>query len=60
MGLPNVILKLGFRSAFDGAVNVNTENSKCIEFTMYLLSFLVEIKKSVFIKFMLQCTHPSF
>ena len=44
-GLPNVILKLGFRSAFDGAVKVNTENSKCIELTMYLLSFLVEIKK---------------
>ena len=26
-------------------VNGNTENSKSIEFTMYLLSFLLEIKK---------------
>ena len=51
MGLSNIILKLGFRRAFDGTVNGNTENSKCIEFTMNLLSFIVEIKKSVFLKF---------
>ena len=52
MGLSNVILKLGFRRAFDGTVNGDTENSMCIEFAMYLLSFFfffffffVEFKK---------------
>ena len=45
MGLSNIILKLGFIRAFDGTVNGYKENSKCIEFTMYLLSFFVKIKK---------------
>ena len=45
MGLSNTIWKLGFTRAFDGTVDGYTENSKCIEFTMYLLSFFVEIKK---------------
>ena len=39
MGLSNVILKLGFRRDFDGTVNGNTENSKSIDFTVYLLFF---------------------
>ena len=45
MRLSNVILKLGFRHAFDGIVNGDTENSMYIEFAMYLLSFFMEIKK---------------
>ena len=45
MGLSNIILKWAFRRAFDGTTNGNTENSKCIKFTIYLLSFVVEIKK---------------
>ena len=61
MGLFNIILKLTFRRAFNLTVNGNTENSKFIEFTMYLLSFFVEIqKKSVFIKFKLQSTISLF
>ena len=47
MGLSNIILKLGFRRAFDRTVNGNIEKSKCIEVTMYLLSLFVEIKKKV-------------
>ena len=47
MGLFNVNLKLGFRRAFDDMVNGNTENSKCIEFTMYLLSFFRGNQKCV-------------
>ena len=47
MGMFSVILKLGFRRVFDGTVNGNAENSKCIELTMYLLSFIMEIKKCV-------------
>ena len=47
MGLQNVIMKLVFRRAFHGMVNNNTENSKCIEFTLYVLSFSMEIKKPV-------------
>ena len=43
--LCNVILKLGFRRAFDGTVNGDTENSMCTEFAMYVLSFFVEINK---------------
>ena len=43
--LSNVILKLGFRRAFDGTVLVIKKNSMCIEFAMYLLSFSVEIEK---------------
>ena len=60
MGLFNIILKLTFRRAFNLTVNGNTENSKFIEFTMYLLSFFVEIPKSVFIKFKLQSTISLF
>ena len=45
MGLSNIILKLGFRRTFDGTVNVNRENNMCIELTIYLVSFFVEIKK---------------
>ena len=60
MGLSNVILKLGFRPAFDKTVNDDTENSMCIEFVMYLLSFFRTNQKSVFIKFRLQCTISSF
>ena len=45
MGLSNVILKLGLRRTFDGTVNGDSENSMCIEFVIYLLSFFVEIKK---------------
>lgn len=48
MGMYNVILKLGFRRAFNAAVNGNTEDSKRRRFTMHLLSFLVEIKKVFF------------
>ena len=51
MGLSISILKLGLTRTFDWTVNGYTENSKCIEFTMYLLSFFVEIKKRVLIKF---------
>ena len=47
MGLSNIILKFGLRRAFDGTVNGNTENSKCIEFSMYLLSFFLKSKKCV-------------
>ena len=43
----NIILKLGFRLAFYGAVNGDTENSACTEFAMYLLSFLWKSKKCV-------------
>ena len=39
MGLSNVIWKLGFRRAFDGTLNGNTQNRKSIEFTIYLLFF---------------------
>ena len=45
MGLFNIILKLGFRRAFDETVNGNAENNKCIEFIMHLLSFFVKFKK---------------
>ena len=58
MRLFDIILKLGFSRAFEGTVNGNTENSKYVEFTSTF--FFVEIKKSVFIKFRLQCTIPSF
>ena len=44
MGLSNIIWKLGFTRVFDGMVNGYTENSKCIKFIVYLLSFFVEIK----------------
>ena len=43
--LSNVILKLGFRSEFDGSVYGDTENTLFIEFAMYLLSFFGEMKK---------------
>ena len=45
--MSNVILRLGFRRAFHGTVNGDTNYSMCIEFAMYLLSFIVEIKKKV-------------
>ena len=60
MGLFNIILKLGFRRAFDETVNGTAENNKCIEFIMHLLSFFVKFKKSVFIKFRLRFMIPSF
>ena len=50
MGSYAVILKLGFRCAFDGMVQGDTETSMRIEFAMYLLSFFsffLEIKTCV-------------
>ena len=58
MKLSNVIWKLGFRGAFDETVNGTTENSKCIEFTMYLLSFFMG--KNLFFKLRLKNTIPSY
>ena len=55
MGFSDIILNLGFRRTFDGTINGDTENSISIKFAiMYLLSFFVE-KKTVLIKFKLQC-----
>ena len=42
-----VIFKLGFRRAFDGRVNGNTENYKCIQFFHVFAFFFRGNKKSV-------------
>ena len=44
MWLSNVILKLGFRRAFDGTVNGKTENSMCITKICHKLAFFFSWK----------------